>query len=109
MGRQRDCEGMSAVNILARIETRDSLVIAIAWLAYGAGAADDNVVRQRRTGTEISPRHWADEGGGGGVAIPGDELALRLGMHSIGQRSENGTRTTPLGRWRWWRSSRGLE
>lgn len=25
------------------LETRDSLVIAIAWLAYGPGAVDDNV------------------------------------------------------------------
>ena len=44
MERQRDCEGTSAAIILARPETRDSLVIAIAWLAYSAGAADDNIV-----------------------------------------------------------------
>ncbi len=29
---------------LARLGTRDSLVVAIAWLAYGAGAADDDIV-----------------------------------------------------------------
>lgn len=60
------------------LETRDSLVIAIAWLAYGPGAVDDNVDRQRRTGAEISPRFRADEGAGGWVAVTRDELALRL-------------------------------
>ena len=36
--------GMSVADVLARLERRDSLVVAIAWLAYGAGAADDNII-----------------------------------------------------------------
>ena len=34
---------MSAADVLAWLERRDSLVIAIARLAYGPGAVDDNV------------------------------------------------------------------
>ena len=72
---------------------RDSLVVAVAWLAYGAGAADDDVVCQGSTAAEVSARRWADKGVTGGVAIPGDELALRLGVHSTGQRPGRGNCT----------------
>ena len=44
MGCQRDWEGMSVVDGWVRLGMRDLLVVAIAWLAYGAGAADDDVV-----------------------------------------------------------------
>ena len=44
MGCQRDCEGRLAVDVWARFGMRDLLVVAVAWLAYGAGAADDDIV-----------------------------------------------------------------
>ena len=44
MGCQRDCQGMLVVDVWAWLGMRDLLVVAIAWLAYGAGAADDDIV-----------------------------------------------------------------
>ena len=43
MGCRPDCGVASVANVLAPTETKDSLVIAIGWLAYGPGAIDDNV------------------------------------------------------------------
>ena len=64
-----------------------SLVIAVARLAHGVSASNDDVDFQRRLSAEIAAGCWADVGVGGVFTVWRERSVVSLDVHRGGAES----------------------